>query len=664
MTRALFGGTTDDWLFGTVSGFGGALVSLNAVTVTGTCWDSQTNGTQYTDLLDANGSPITVLTVDGSVMPRFSGPDGVVEMWVDFGDGRYLLEARNQAAAAAASQSAAASSATSSASSATSAASSATAAAASAATAHDISNIDTSDGVVTALIDDSASTTTAALNAAFAQKALLPAPRLRTWGHSYMHGSTTSTGGCVIGVNDMATLMAAGFNVALDNQAIAGASLYSHLSQADWASIDQYETRPGKFSPLGGLYALLYGLNDAVQLGHTSTQLIPYQHSLRATIARLRCAAIFEDSDPSMSYGGAGTWVVGSGTAGNSGGSYHYNATAGATFTITTPAAFPGGTVNVFLDTWNDGGGATVTGPASLGSPVLNTTSYSGTDSRRTGVMRIKNVPAGAATYTFTTSSVTGSAGAIPDCWGWEPAEAHCAIVAVIAQPHVLDYSSETGTGFGPVTDTGVDTLNSIQSGVAAEFGDHCVFVDTSGIDGDLYPQYWETGNVHPNASGHAYIADQTIAAVNAILTADKTQLFPADLNSSTAAVAASVFTSFTPTIAGNGTTLGNGTVTGLYIRDANGMVDFAVTYTVGSTDVIGTQLTVSLPAAAVSGTQPGVWDGHIEASGAVKFIRFYNNTTTTVLLRATDGTNVTSTSPVTNAAGNKFIVTGRYRAA
>lgn len=102
MARAWFGGTSDDWMMGTVAAFGATLVTLNALPLTGTCWDSETGGNQITDLLDANGAAITVLTVTGSKQPRFQGPDGVVEIWVDFGAGRTLLQARDQAAAAAA----------------------------------------------------------------------------------------------------------------------------------------------------------------------------------------------------------------------------------------------------------------------------------------------------------------------------------------------------------------------------------------------------------------------------------------------------------------------------------------------------------------------------------------------------------------------------------
>ncbi|MCG0062230.1 hypothetical protein L0F81_02825 [Streptomyces tricolor] len=51
-----------------------------------TFWDSITDGTQYTDLLDALGAPITQVTTDtNGFIPSFSGPVDVPGMWADAG---------------------------------------------------------------------------------------------------------------------------------------------------------------------------------------------------------------------------------------------------------------------------------------------------------------------------------------------------------------------------------------------------------------------------------------------------------------------------------------------------------------------------------------------------------------------------------------------------
>lgn len=56
--------------------------------VTITFWDSATEGTQYTDLLDAGGIPITEVTTDEQgLVPTLWGPDGVTGMWAEAGGG-------------------------------------------------------------------------------------------------------------------------------------------------------------------------------------------------------------------------------------------------------------------------------------------------------------------------------------------------------------------------------------------------------------------------------------------------------------------------------------------------------------------------------------------------------------------------------------------------
>uniref|UniRef100_UPI000EF5A659 right-handed parallel beta-helix repeat-containing protein n=1 Tax=Streptomyces sp. E5N91 TaxID=1851996 RepID=UPI000EF5A659 len=62
-----------------------------------TFWDASTGGTQYTDLQDASSNPVTeIVTGTTGAVPRFFGPDGIVGMWADGGDGsRVWVEAHN-----------------------------------------------------------------------------------------------------------------------------------------------------------------------------------------------------------------------------------------------------------------------------------------------------------------------------------------------------------------------------------------------------------------------------------------------------------------------------------------------------------------------------------------------------------------------------------------
>lgn len=70
---------------------------------TGTAWDAATGGTQYTDLTDPLGAPITAVTADGDGAVAFNGPDGVSLLYLDFGYGRrYTMTASDTGATLAA----------------------------------------------------------------------------------------------------------------------------------------------------------------------------------------------------------------------------------------------------------------------------------------------------------------------------------------------------------------------------------------------------------------------------------------------------------------------------------------------------------------------------------------------------------------------------------
>ncbi len=89
MARNKFGAGLADWTFGAV---GNNLQLLGNIAVS--CFSAETGGTQYTDLINAAGSPVSTITssagTDGraiGTIPPFLGPDGVTEMWVSAGGG-------------------------------------------------------------------------------------------------------------------------------------------------------------------------------------------------------------------------------------------------------------------------------------------------------------------------------------------------------------------------------------------------------------------------------------------------------------------------------------------------------------------------------------------------------------------------------------------------
>lgn len=436
------------------------------------------------------------------------------------------------------------------------------------------------------------------LNAAIAGRKVLGAPSLRGYGHSYMYGSTTAGTPAIIGVTDLLSVAAAGLGLPQDNRGVSGASLGDAASAGDWADIFQAETRGTTFEPVGGAYAVMYGLNDAAQIGHLYSELASFKSALRAVTARMRCATIFEDSHSSVVLGGSGTWSSYSGTGRNSGSGCRYNNTAGGTVTITPPSGFPGGTISIPLVAWGDGGSAVWTTTVNGITYTVDTADFARTGNHPTvGLMRIPNVKRtnGAITLTVSSVSASGAARAVFDCWGWEPAdEASCPAVALVAQPKPLDYTSQSGAPAGEVTDAGVDVINQIIDEVVTEFGGRVLYVDTSHIDKNTNGIYWEAGNVHPNAAGHAYIAAQIDAAISEIMTVVPT---PAKAVSVPGAG-----TAYTPAIDGTGTTQGNATVAGKYWNNG-GVISFRATITLGSTTVIGSALRVSLPVNEASGT-------------------------------------------------------------
>ncbi len=80
-------------------------VSLNASNLrvlgnaTGTAWTAKTGGSQLTDLQTATGEGATVITSGADGRIAFYGPDSVTSLWVDFGQGRFQMEAESGAGA-------------------------------------------------------------------------------------------------------------------------------------------------------------------------------------------------------------------------------------------------------------------------------------------------------------------------------------------------------------------------------------------------------------------------------------------------------------------------------------------------------------------------------------------------------------------------------------
>ncbi|MFI6347247.1 hypothetical protein [Streptomyces sp. NPDC050560] len=97
MARSEYGAGVADFIVTPADGLWqvGAGVSV-------TFWDSPADGIQYTDLLDADGGPLTAVTADEfGALPRFFGPEDTIGMWADAGGGtRAWMDAHSLTAGA------------------------------------------------------------------------------------------------------------------------------------------------------------------------------------------------------------------------------------------------------------------------------------------------------------------------------------------------------------------------------------------------------------------------------------------------------------------------------------------------------------------------------------------------------------------------------------
>ncbi|MDK0520397.1 hypothetical protein [Streptomyces sp. ML-6] len=84
MARFDFGRGVADFVVAPADG-----IWMVAPNTTVTFWTAPVDGTQYTDLLDLGGTPVTSVTSDDmGQLPGFQGPDDVFGMWADAGGGR------------------------------------------------------------------------------------------------------------------------------------------------------------------------------------------------------------------------------------------------------------------------------------------------------------------------------------------------------------------------------------------------------------------------------------------------------------------------------------------------------------------------------------------------------------------------------------------------
>lgn len=126
-------------------------------------------------------------------------------------------------------------------------------------------------------------------------------------------------------------------------------------------------------------------------------------------------------------------------------------------------------------------------------------------------------------------------------------------------------------------------------------------------------------------------------------------------------------WTAYTPTWTSSGTApaIGNGTLTGAYLK-AGKLVVFRLKLTIGSTTTVGTSTyRFGLPVAAI-GLDVPVGQGLVFDTSASdrRFCGAYTTATTEVTLRTTnDNAVVSATGPFAWATGDTIDITGTYQA-
>lgn len=268
-----------------------------------------------------------------------------------------------------------------------------------------------------------------------------------------------------------------------------------YYGDGGWATVYRY-ANPGAhaapYEPARDAAVLLYGVND-FYLGTADAAWLPATYALEAVISRLRAAAVFEDTDSSVTYP-VGSWSTVAGATeparAQSGTGVHRTTSSNGKVQIAVPADFPGGTIALGFLCDNSGKGAkwdvAVDGGASvsLDARAMNGNGYWGVR-----VLRLTGLEDGAHTITATVNTL--STYGYFDCW-WIEAEVPPAVI-------VAGITYTTGQA-----DADVDAANARLLAVTDAFADPAVwYVGLSGTIGDADL----SDGLHVNDAGAAKIA-------------------------------------------------------------------------------------------------------------------------------------------------------------
>lgn len=348
--------------------------------------------------------------------------------------------------------------------------------------------------------------------------------RLRVYGHSYSAGAGLSSPT----TERVTARLAALFGGAETNLGVSSSCLMPHngnstgyATTGGWATIFQDHV-PGTDmlgAPPFDACVVYHGLNDMSLVNTNSGIGTYYPPTLRAVVDRLRCGAVFEDSDASCAYSTSPAWGTLAGTTTESGSGIHQTTPAGSTgqtVTITVPSTYPGNR-DIIIGTVTIPASGTVTASAVLdgGSPVTATYDATPTAINSPRTVRIPGAGIAAGSHTIVVTFTGQSTYAFFDWWGVEARRPPVILLPKINKIITAPWTGNEGAAYSGSIRERVDTVNGHMDTIAAEYADKLVITIPTEDLMEMSSANFAVDLVHPNAVGAQKIAQRiaTLAA-------------------------------------------------------------------------------------------------------------------------------------------------------